>query len=138
MDQSAFTSDLLIEHIGSASVVPFVSSLTLEAMELFGGYDLQAAAKIALVGVVIGCLLNWLLGYAIARLRDKVTFLGKEDFAEMQGLFRKYGFMLAALHFLPLGSILVVITGFFRAPLWKVGIAVLIGAVAALKDYLLV
>jgi membrane protein YqaA with SNARE-associated domain len=129
MNTDALLGSILMESIGSSSVVPFVSSVTLEAMKLFGGYALMGMPTLAAFsGIVIGCALNWLLGAALFWIRTKVTFLGNDAFIGAEAFFRRYGWMLCAFYWLPLGSIIVLVTGFFRAPLWKTVVAASIGA----------
>ncbi len=137
MQVDEFLLPIFVENIGSASAVPFLSSLTLEAMQHFGGYDMSFAALIALGGLVIGCMVSWLIGWSIAKLRDKVSFLGTDKFPEVVRFFNRYGFLLAALFWMPLGAAIVVITGFFRAPLWKITLAAAFGGGYFLKDYFL-
>jgi membrane protein YqaA with SNARE-associated domain len=115
------------EHVCSASFVPFISSITLDAMKLFGGYDLQLPVLVALIGSLGGCFLNWILGLGIAVLRARVTFLGTDTFPKVQAFFDRYGFLIAAFYWAPLGAILVIVTGFFRVPLWKTLMAVAVG-----------
>jgi membrane protein YqaA with SNARE-associated domain len=103
--------------------------VTLEAMRLFGGYVLMGLPAIAaVIGSVIGCGTNWLVGWGIACLRSKTTFLGTQAFPATERFFQQYGFALAMFYWIPLGSILLVIAGFFRAPLWKVLLAATVGA----------
>jgi membrane protein YqaA with SNARE-associated domain len=129
MDMHALLLPIFLDHIGSASIVPFVPSVTLEAMRLFGGYvltGLPAAAAVA--GSVVGCGLNWLLGRILVWIRMKMPQLDTHSFPATERFFTRYGFALAAFYWLPLGSIILVVAGLFRAPLWKVLLAATIGA----------
>ncbi len=129
MSVDALLGSIFQESAGSASVVPFISSVTLEAMQRFGGYTLTGLPLFAAFGGnVAGCLFNWLVGAALYWLRTKVTFLGRDAFPAAKLFFHRYGWALCAFFWLPLGSILLVIAGFFRAPLWKVATAAAVGS----------
>jgi membrane protein YqaA with SNARE-associated domain len=129
MDIQTLLLPIVLEHIGSASIVPFVPSVTLETMLLMGGYEsMLLPALAAVLGSVIGCGANWGVGRAIAWLRARTQVLGSETFPAAERFFQTYGFALAAFYWLPLGSVLVVIAGFFRVPLWKVLLASMVGA----------
>lgn len=136
MDTQDFLLSIFAENIGSASIIPFISSITLEAMGYFGGYDIKLAAYVALAGMVVGCVISWLVGRGLATFRDKVTFLGNNEFATATRLMQHYGFVLAGFFWWPLGAVLVLLTGFFRVPIWKVALASLAGAAYFLKNYL--
>ena len=124
------------EHVGSASIVPFFSSITLEAMQLFGGYALQKPAYVALAGILTGCLLNWIFGFMLGEVSKLASFMQKATFPKAEQFFRDYGFLITAFYWLPLGTVLLVIAGFFRAPWWKVLIAVAVGGAFQLRHAL--
>lgn len=138
MDTQGFLLSIFTENVGSASIIPFISSITLEAMVYFGGYDTRLAAYAALAGMVVGCAISWLVGRGLAAFRDKVSFLGNDEFAMATRLMQRYGFVLAGFFWWPLGAVLVFITGFFRVPIWKIALASLVGGAYFLRDYIIV
>jgi membrane protein YqaA with SNARE-associated domain len=137
MDTQDFFLQIFMEHVGSASIFPFLSSLTLEVMKLFGGYDVQSAAYVGIAGLITGSFLNWIIGYLLSLVREKVTFLGKDDFEKPSRFFNRYGFVLAGFFWLPLGSILVLVMGFFRVSLLKIIPVVVLGALWHLHEYII-
>jgi membrane protein YqaA with SNARE-associated domain len=135
MDASPFIFDVFTQAISTAFIVPFNSNITLQAMKEFGGYALQEPAYVAVLGMVIGCLISWALGYSLSILRSKVAFLGGERFATANSFMHKYGYVLVALFWLPLGTLAVLVSGFFRVPAWKVILLSMIGGFFMLRDY---
>lgn len=131
-----FTFDIFLEHLGHASIIPFISDITLQAMQLFGGYEIQTSALVALAGLLIGCALNWLIGQLLLLVRSRVTFLGAGSFTAAEQFFHRYGWMACALFFMPLGVLIPVIAGFLRTPFWKVMLASAVGALFELREYL--
>lgn len=136
MESSQFLWPVFAEHVGSASVVPFVPSITLEAMALFGGYNLPMFALVALAGLVGGCLLNWLLGRGFALLRARVRFLGRDTYPKAQRFMQHYGVWACALFWLPFGALLPLAAGFLSAAPWKVALSVALGALYVLLPFI--
>jgi membrane protein YqaA with SNARE-associated domain len=128
MNTSDFLWFVLQEHIGNASIIPFVTSVTLEAMRLFGDYDLTLPLVASVIGSVIGCALNWGIGMGIRFVGERTRWNEKNEFKKSSHFFTHYGVALAAFYWIPLGAIILVILGFFRAPLWKILIAVTVGS----------
>lgn len=135
MDASLFTIEIFRQAIGSAFVLPFTSNITLQAMKEFGGYVLHQPAYIAALGMVIACLLNWVIGYGVRLLRNNVGFLGKNPYDKAAQFMHKYGYLFIALFWLPLGPLILVVNGFFRVPVWKVIVLSVIGSFYTLRTY---
>ncbi len=135
METSQFLVEILRQAIGSAFIVPFSPNITLQAMKEFGGYALEQPVYVAACGMVIACLLNWLIGFGVAKLRNNVNFLGKNSYENAHNFMHKYGYLLIALFWIPLGPLILVASGFFRVPIWKVIVLSIIGSFYFLREY---
>lgn len=138
MSESAFLIDIFFEHIARASIVPFVSSVTLEAMYLFGGYALLKPIFVGIAGMMCGCLTSWFFGYGLRRLYYRWKSIDEGLFLKLNGVMHHYGWMAAILFPLPLATLIIVLLGFFRVSLVRVGIMVLLGAIISMKTFFLV
>ncbi len=136
MNTTDFITTIFLENVGSASLFPFISSLTLEAMALFGGYDLMLASMVAMAGLLAGSIANWLIGFGLAALRDRFGLSNNIDFTKAERFMCSFGFIIAALFWMPVGSLFVLACGFLRVPLWKVLLAVLAGGLYHLWPYI--
>ncbi len=126
-----FYSDIFYENLGQSVVVPAGHSITYEAMVWFGGYDLTVPVILAIAGAVIGCFLNWGLGYILGSIRElNNRFLSDDKHKHLSGLARKYGIFLLPFFWIPLGGLLVVGAGFFGVRWWIMLPMVLIGSAA--------
>jgi membrane protein YqaA with SNARE-associated domain len=135
MNASDFFLTIFIEHLASATIVPFISSITLEAMALFGNYDLVMPSVCGIAGLVVGCLLNWLLGYGMQAVHMRVMPSSTPSAALASWMVR-YGWLAAGLFWLPLASVFLVVLGFFHVSLLRVGIMVLMGSLFHVRIFL--
>ncbi len=108
-------SDIFTENVADAVVLPLGGSLTLDAMRLFGGFDMQAAALFALAGAAIGYTLNWLFGLLLERVRHATPeTLPEARYRLAQGYAKRYLPFLLPFSFLPFGGLLSLLAGFFH------------------------
>lgn len=133
--QEGLYLDILMEHAASASIVPFMPTITLEAMALFGGYHLTVPALVALTGLILGCCVNWLIGRGVAMARHRLPLLQHEHYDNACHWASRFGFILAAFHPMMLGSLLPLAAGILRVPFWKLLIAVTVGGAVSLHHY---
>jgi membrane protein YqaA with SNARE-associated domain len=136
MDASNFFVSIFLEHVASATIVPFISSITLEAMRLFGGYDLVVPALVGVMGMVCGCITTWLLGYGLSAAHGRVAKSPVGSDA-LRMFMHRYGWIAAGFFWLPLASILLLALGFFRVSLVRVSIMVLLGGLFHMKNIIL-
>jgi membrane protein YqaA with SNARE-associated domain len=134
---SSLYLDIMLEHIGGASALPFISSLTLEAMQLFGGYHLTIPALMALIGMVIGGTLNWAVGRGLGLFDHVIPAFQNDTYPKICRWMGRYGFVLAALNPAPLGELVLLACGVLRTPLWKTLLALTAGSAVALHRYVL-
>lgn len=114
-----------------ALFVPGMRELTIPAMMLFGGYDMLLPLLAAMAGAGLGALPVWGLG----RLLERVRYLKEEALPEaryqrISRFVRQYGWVALPLYgLLPMGTLLLLIAGFFRMPWWMVCASIAAGRV---------
>lgn len=130
--------NVLIESAWVASVIPGSAERTFFAMKGFGGYSLQLACVLAVIGATIGHIFNWWLGTQIDKLQHKQgKGFNPAAYANVQQKFNKYGLFILLLSWLPMLNIFVVAAGILRLPLRTALPLIIIGQVAAYGYYLL-
>lgn len=118
---SQFIEWIFIEAF-RAVFVPGMRELTIPAMMLFGGYDMLLPTLAAMAGAGLGALPVW----GIGRLLERVRYLKAEALPEaryqlIRRAVRRFGWLaLPFFGLLPMGSLLLLIAGFFRMPWWMV------------------
>ena len=106
------------ESAWTNSLIPFATDATFSAINLFGGYNMPIAAMIATAGATLGLTSNWLLGYALMRMRNGSKLQLKEAYYNRASiLFNKYGIFLLLFTWVPLFKIIMIFAGFLNAPL---------------------
>lgn len=112
---------LFLAAFGAATLLPLQSEALLVGLLL---QDPQAVASLLLVatlGNVLGSLVNWLLGRAIERWRDKRWFpFSAAQLDKAQQRYRRHGQWSLLLSWMPvIGDPLTLIAGIMREPLWR-------------------
>lgn len=112
---------LFLAAFGAATLLPLQSEALLVGLLL---QDSQAVASLLLVatlGNVLGSLVNWLLGRAIERWRDKRWFpFSAAQLDKAQQRYRRHGQWSLLLSWMPvIGDPLTLIAGIMREPLWR-------------------
>ena len=124
-----FLQDIFLEFLGQYSIIPLGSEVTLTAMRLFGGYDLQTATLVAALGMAAGGMINYGLGYLLSFLRRFADeHFSQELYDKIAISARRFGYVLLPLWWLPFGSVLPVFAGFFHMRWYVVLPLLLIGA----------
>lgn len=123
-----YYTDVFIEALWTASIIPLSQDATFTAMKLFGGYDMTTAAVIAVAGASLGQLFNWWVGRYLYQVRDKANFkLSEHWYNKISHIFNKYLVFLLLFSWAPIGGILLGIAGFTKTPLKMVMPLVIIG-----------
>lgn len=103
----------------AATLVPAQSEIALAALLVAGDQPAAALLAAASVGNVLGSVVNWGLGRAAARLRDRPWFpVPAEALARAEGWYRRWGRWSLLLSWAPIvGDPLTVAAGVLREPL---------------------
>ena len=119
----------IFSEASRAVFIPGIRELTFPAMQLFGGYDVALPLAVAMLAAGIGALPVWLLGRVMGKLRTlRPESLPEEKFQLISAKARQFGWLALPLYaLLPMGSLLILIAGFFRMPVWMVAVAVAAG-----------
>ncbi len=128
--QEQFSLDIFFEHLQEAFLLPVGQDITLHAMRLFGGYDMMDAVAYA----TLGSLIALMVGYIIGLILKKYRYIFKAGLAEdkyqlASGYAQKFGWLLLPLWFVPFGTLLPLLAGFFGLRWWIVLVMILLGAI---------
>lgn len=98
-------------------LVPLDAQLVLPAMKLFGGYDMLLPNLITGTGILLAIASSFVVGMGLARLREQhfPHVLGNERYSRISRWTSRYGWPLLLLVWLPLGTPVPAVLGFF----WK-------------------
>lgn len=104
----------------AATIVPFSSEIVLATALTTSGQPWTALIAVATVGNVLGSIVNWYLGRALAS--EKATSLirvKRENLARAESWYHRWGRWSLLLSWAPvIGDPLTVVAGFLREPLW--------------------
>jgi membrane protein YqaA with SNARE-associated domain len=94
--------------------------------------ELPLLLAVATLGNTLGSVVNWLIGRAVERLRDRPWFpVSPERYAKAEGQFRRFGLWSLLFAWLPIiGDPLTVVAGALRVPLLPFVLLVGIGKAA--------
>ena len=122
----AFEAQILLEALHTASIIPFGNEPTFYAMKAFGTFDMIVPTLLAITGALLGQSFNLLIGRLAHRFFH--TRLRGEGLDKISASFHRFGFLLLAVCWLPLGNLLITLpAGFFHIPLKKALPVILIG-----------
>ena len=133
--QNVFTDGLL-----SSFIIPFHSQTAFFAMRAFGDQDtatMQTAAVFAVVGGVIGHLLNWSIGAGLlyfSRLK-KIGFWD-DSYEKIRPYYAKYGLYTMLLSWATLFGVFSLAAGVFGVSLKRTVPLLLIGQALYYSYYL--
>ena len=112
--------DIFIEHLKSIFLIPIGKDVTLSTMRFLQPEGQFAVEHlVAIAAILLGASLNWWLGSFFSRYRTAFHGISENDYMFFSNIVQKYGFWLVALWWLPVGTVLPFITGFFRVK-WKI------------------
>jgi len=102
----------------AATIFPFQSELVLVGLQL-DGWPWPPLVLAATVGNVLGAVVNWGLGLAIERFKDRRWFpVDARAYARAERWYRRWGIWSLLLAWTPwLGDPLTVVAGVLRAPI---------------------
>ncbi len=120
---------LFFSSLLAATIFPTQSEMVLVAMSLGGKYSSALLLTIATVGNVLGSLFNWLLGFYIAKFKDKKYFpVNEKQLSKYSKIYEKWGVWSLLLAWVPIiGDPLTVVAGIFRTNIWLFLLLVTIG-----------
>jgi len=103
----------------AATIFPFQSEAVLVGLMLTGDHLVWGLVLVASVANTLGSVVNWALGRAIHRFRDRPWFpASPEQMARAEGWYRRWGLWSLLLSWAPIiGDPLTVMAGVLRAPL---------------------
>ncbi len=121
-------SDIFLEHLRTIFLIPIGKDLTLSTMRFMQPDELFIVPHfVALCAILTGATLNWWLGSFFSRYRAAFHGISEDDYQFFRGLMQKYGMWLVVLWWLPVGTVLPFIAGFFGVRWWKVMILLVAG-----------
>jgi membrane protein YqaA with SNARE-associated domain len=128
---------LFFAALAAGSLLPVASEAPLVALLLARTYSPVWLVVMATLGNVAGGVVNWLIGRAAERLRDRRWFPASPAALERaRAWYHRYGRWSLLLSWLPfVGDPLTVVAGLMREPLWS--FLLLIG-IAKLARYVVV
>lgn len=103
----------------AATVLPMQSEAVLAGLLVAGGRPVALLIAVATVGNVLGAVINWYLGRALLRFKDRRWFPSSDQqIARAQGWYARYGRWSLLGSWLPVvGDPLTVVAGIMREPL---------------------
>lgn len=135
--------DLLLADLGvyaglfaaafvAATILPAQSEALLVALVLAGGQPVWLLVAVATAGNVLGAVVNWILGRAIERTRDRRWFPASTSALDRATRwYARWGRWSLLLSWLPIGGdALTVVAGVLREPLWSFLVLVTLGKAA--------
>ena len=112
---------LFLAAFGAATLLPMQSEAVLVGMLLSDRYVISTLLTVAIVGNVLGSVLNWVLGRCVGRFRHKRWFpVSEAKLAKAQQSYLRYGHWSLLLSWVPIiGDPLTVVAGVMREPFWR-------------------
>ena len=110
-------TDILIESFLS-TCWPMAMEITSYAMRAFGGYNMEFAAALSVLGSILAVMLLWFFGRLIHIGIQKTPLkLQDEKYQAMQVSMRKFCIWLFIVVWLPWGFMVAILGGYFKVPL---------------------
>jgi membrane protein YqaA with SNARE-associated domain len=106
--------------LGAASILPMQSEPVLVALLLLAEQPVWSLVLVASIGNTIGSCINWALGRAVERFRDRRWFpVPATRLAQAEAWYRRWGRWSLLLSWAPvIGDPLTVVAGVLREPFW--------------------
>lgn len=104
----------------AATVLPAQSEIVLVALQESGRYNPVALFLAATTGNVLGSVVNWAMGWQVARYRDRRWFpVSGAALDRATRWYQKYGYWSLLLAWAPIiGDPLTVVAGVLREKFW--------------------
>ncbi|WP_295434898.1 YqaA family protein [uncultured Thiodictyon sp.] len=128
---------LFLAAFGAATLLPLQSEAVMVGLLLLRDHPPWALVTVASVGNVLGSVVNWLLGRALARGRAMTWLpMGAQRLAAARRGYHRYGRWSLLLSWMPvIGDPLTLMAGVLGEPLWRF---VLVVSLAKLGRYLVI
>ncbi|MFW0756875.1 YqaA family protein [Pseudomonas sp. H11T01] len=112
---------LFLAAFGAATLLPLQSEAVLVGLLLSSQYLVWLLLSIAIVGNVLGSLVNWWLGRGVERFRDKRWFpVSPQSLEKAQHHYQRYGHWSLLLSWVPIiGDPLTLVAGVLGEPFWR-------------------
>lgn len=112
---------LFLAAFGAATLLPLQSEALLVGLLLHDPHAMAMLLLVATLGNVLGSIVNWLLGRALERWRDKRWFpFSAAQLDKAQQRYQRYGQWSLLLSWMPvIGDPLTLIAGIMREPFWR-------------------
>ncbi|WP_137889209.1 YqaA family protein [Pseudomonas sp. 2FE] len=112
---------LFLAAFGAATLLPLQSEAVLAGLLLSDAYPVWALLAVAIVGNVLGSVVNWLLGYYIEHFRHKRWFpVSESQLERAQHWYHRYGRWSLLLSWVPIiGDPLTLVAGVMRESIWS-------------------
>lgn len=112
---------LFLAAFGAATLLPLQSEALLVGLLLSDNYWMWLLLTVATVGNVLGSLVNWWLGRAIERFRERRWFpVSAAQLEKAQTHYQRYGHWSLLLSWVPvIGDPLTLVAGVMREPLGR-------------------
>ena len=103
----------------AATILPAQSEAVLVGLLLTGGHSAVGLVAVAALGNTLGSVVNWFLGAAIERYRDRRWFpVSPRRLQQAQAWYQRYGKWSLLVSWLPvIGDAITVTAGVMREPL---------------------
>jgi membrane protein YqaA with SNARE-associated domain len=104
----------------ASTIVPFSSEVVLATALTTSGQPWIALIAVATAGNVLGSIVNWFLGRALASEKaTRIIRVKRENLARAERWYHRWGRWSLLLSWAPIiGDPLTVVAGFLREPLW--------------------
>lgn len=121
MSDFAILGGLFAVAFIAATILPAQSEAALVALLVAGTHSPTLLVAVASLGNVLGALVNWALGQAAVRFRDRHWFpVGPAALDRATGWYHRWGRWSLLLSWAPIGGdALTVAAGVLREPLWS-------------------
>lgn len=119
MGEAAALGGLFLAAFGAATVLPFQSEIVFAAMQIGGAWPVWPLVVVASIGNTLGSCVNYAMGRAAERYRDRRWFPANEaQLARAQAWYGRWGVWTLLLSWAPLGDAITLIAGIMRTPVW--------------------
>jgi membrane protein YqaA with SNARE-associated domain len=120
MTEFLTSAGLFAVALGAASILPMQSEPVLVALLLLSEQPVWALVAVASLGNTLGSCINWLLGRAVERFRDRRWFpVPPDKLARAEGWYARWGRWSLLMSWAPIiGDPLTVMAGVLREPFW--------------------
>lgn len=119
MDSVAAYSSMFAASVAEATFLPVRSEVVLVGLLYAERFSWPLLLVLASIGNTLGAVVNWALGYFIARFEERPWYpIRREKIARAERWYHRYGRWSLLLSWMPvLGDLLTVAAGILREPL---------------------